>query len=66
MSSNLVYHAKTNVREKFVVEILKIFENKLKGKILIKPNQVSHEKYPTTTHIETLKSVIQFLENRGS
>ncbi len=62
MSGNLVYFAKTSQRKKFITEILKIFENQLKGKILIKPNLVSYNEYPTTTHIETLETVIQFLE----
>ena len=63
MSGNLVYFAKTNQRKKFVTEILDIFKNQLQGKILIKPNLVSYNEYPTTTHIETLETVIQFLEH---
>ncbi|NVM05212.1 MAG: DUF362 domain-containing protein [Candidatus Helarchaeota archaeon] len=64
--SNLVYYAKTEQRKKFVHKILEIFKNQLKGKILIKPNHVSHEVYPTTTHIETIEAVIQFLESQRS
>ncbi|MFX1451153.1 MAG: DUF362 domain-containing protein, partial [Promethearchaeota archaeon] len=62
MSQNLVYFAKTNQRSKFITKILSIFKNRLQGKILLKPNLVSYEVYPTTTHPDTLEVIIQFLK----
>ena len=65
MPPNLVYYMKTNQRKEFTFEILKFFKNqfRLKRKILIKPNQVSPEEYPTTTHPETLEATLLFLKN---
>lgn len=65
MSTNVVFYAKTDQRKKFILEILNFFKTQLKGRILIKPNQVSFEEYPTTTHPETLEAILQFFINTG-
>lgn len=60
-----VYLAQTEDRISFVNRVL----NKVKAdfaqspglKVLVKPNIVSHEAYPTTTHPQVLASVLDFL-----
>ncbi|MDY6935184.1 MAG: DUF362 domain-containing protein [Spirochaetota bacterium] len=58
-----IYYRKTIERKSFVEEILHIFEEEIRWKkrILVKPNIVSREEYPTTTHIETLDAVLSLL-----
>ncbi len=58
-----IYYRKTEERVSFVNTILEIFKDEIKGKqrVLVKPNLVSSENYPTTTHAETLESVLSFL-----
>ncbi|MFQ6051833.1 MAG: DUF362 domain-containing protein [Candidatus Hydrothermarchaeota archaeon] len=57
---------KTKDREKFVKKIFYKFREEMEEiegkKILIKPNIVSYEDYPTTTHPITLETVIKELE----
>ena len=62
---NLVYFQKTENRKEFVKRILKEIKKDLKTakKILLKPNIVSFEGYPTTTHPETLETCLKFLLN---
>lgn len=61
---DLVYLQKTQDRKRFV---RKIFEKELKEevkkakKVLLKPNIVSFEPYPTTTHPEVLETCLEFL-----
>lgn len=63
-----VFVQKTRDREEFVK---KVFEKELgesikKAKnILLKPNIVSSEPYPTTTHPETLRTCVEILLNLG-
>ena len=54
---------KTNNRKKFVNKSLKRIEDLFKPnkKVLVKPNIVSYEPYPTTTHPEVLRAVLEFL-----
>jgi uncharacterized protein (DUF362 family) len=62
---NVQYVARTEHREKFVQELLIHLDiAKMAQKvqrILIKPNIVSHELYPTTTHPDVLSSCLKFL-----
>jgi len=59
------YVAKTEHRREFVREILirlGVAEQVQKARrILVKPNIVSHELYPTTTHTEVLSACLEFL-----
>jgi uncharacterized protein (DUF362 family) len=58
-----VYYSENLDREQFVDRILKIFEVKLAGvkKVFVKPNIVSYEPYPTTTHPMILEAVLKRL-----
>ncbi len=60
---NSIYLQKTGNRKEFVTKTLKEIEEELKRakKILLKPNIVSHESYPTTTHPEVLEACLKFL-----
>lgn len=60
-----IYLQKTQNRKKFVKKVLKEIEEELKTaeKILLKPNIVSFESYPTTTHPEVLETCLEFLLN---
>jgi uncharacterized protein (DUF362 family) len=58
-----VYFSETDNREHFVGQILKIFAARLQKakKVFVKPNIVSYESYPTTTHPEVLEAVLKWL-----
>lgn len=60
---SLVYLQKTQDRKGFVKKVLNGIEEDLKKakKILLKPNIVSFEPYPTTTHPEVLEACLKFL-----
>lgn len=62
---NFIYLQKTKNRREFIFKALKEIKEELKGakKILLKPNIVSFEPYPTTTHPEALSSCLEFLFN---
>jgi len=62
-----IYVSKTEDRKKFVHKVLESFHDNFKNakKIFIKPNLVSIEPYPTTTHPETLDATLEFLTNLG-
>lgn len=62
----IVYWSKTDDRKEFVRKALEIFEFEL-GRaqtFLVKPNLVSSEPYPTTTHPEVLDAVLEFLSGK--
>lgn len=61
-----VYWSKTDNRKEFVKKILEIFEPLIDRAraFLIKPNLVSSEPYPTTTHPEVLEVVLDFLSGK--
>ncbi|MEW6189469.1 MAG: DUF362 domain-containing protein [Actinomycetota bacterium] len=61
-----VYFKKTDNRREFVLKTLQLFEKQLEDRnsFLIKPNIVSYEEYPTTTHPEVLDAVLTFLSGR--
>ncbi|MDY6843173.1 MAG: DUF362 domain-containing protein [Thermodesulfobacteriota bacterium] len=61
-----IYCSKTEQREEFIARVLeKIWKNKQDQKVFVKPNVVSYEKYPTTTHPKTLQTVLEFLLKQG-
>ena len=45
-------------RKEFTLKILELYKDQIKGKVFIKPNMVSYEDYPTTTHPETLETPV--------
>ena len=58
-----VYYSETCNREHFVGQILEVFAAPLHKaeKVFVKPNIVSYESYPTTTHPEVLEAVLKRL-----
>ncbi|MHA1428453.1 MAG: DUF362 domain-containing protein, partial [Candidatus Helarchaeota archaeon] len=52
-------------REEFTRKILETFKDQIQGKVFIKPNMVSYEDYPTTTHPAILETVITWLQDHG-
>jgi len=60
-----IYFSESLDRRDFTAKILGIFKESLEkaGKIFIKPNIVSHEPYPTTTHPEVLETILEQLSN---
>ncbi len=62
-----VYLRKTEDRAGFVEAALRAHRSILEEArcILVKPNVVSWEPYPTTTHPDTLRAVLEFLEGAG-
>ncbi len=61
-----VFFSETDDRERFVSKILELFKQKLRRskKVFVKPNIVSYEHYPTTTHPEVLEAVLKGLSGR--
>jgi uncharacterized protein (DUF362 family) len=59
-----VYFSERSNREHFVNIILEVFSAPLQKakKVFVKPNIVSYEPYPTTTHPEVLEAVLKRLE----
>ncbi|MHA1379764.1 MAG: DUF362 domain-containing protein [Candidatus Helarchaeota archaeon] len=60
--SKIIYQSKSDKRKEFALKILKSF--KIQDKVFIKPNQVSFEEYPTTTHPDILEAVITYLQDK--
>jgi uncharacterized protein (DUF362 family) len=60
---SLVYYSKNLDRVHFVDQILDIFSPSLRKakKVFVKPNIVSYERYPTTTHPDVLEAVLKRL-----
>ncbi len=63
---SLVYYCETCNRRDFVAKTLEIFKEQLENakRIFVKPNIVSSEPYPTTTHPEVLDSLLSWLSSR--
>ncbi len=62
---SLVLAARTDDRRGFASAALARFPDCLgTGPVLVKPNVVSHEPYPTTTHPDMLDQVLAWLEGR--
>lgn len=60
-----IYFRETKNRKEFTINALNKIKEELKRakKILLKPNIVSFENYPATTHPEVLETCLQFLLN---
>ena len=63
---SIIYVAETSNRKNFVTKIMKIFKVQLDQaeSFFIKPNIVSFEPYPTTTHPEVLDTLLSHLSDR--
>jgi uncharacterized protein (DUF362 family) len=63
---SIIYISKTGNRKDFVTKIIKTFKKKIEqaNSIFIKPNIVSSEPYPTTTHPEILDALLENLSNK--
>jgi len=65
MGKATIYVQETQDRKGFVRQVLDLFAEKLaipqRRKVFIKPNMVSHEDYPTTTHPDTLDAVLEYV-----
>jgi uncharacterized protein (DUF362 family) len=61
LTMSTVYFSQNGNRERFVDQILEIFTSSLQKtkKVFVKPNIVSYEPYPTTTHPEVLEAVLK-------
>jgi uncharacterized protein (DUF362 family) len=61
----LVYSRETRNRSTFVADTVEMFKDKLNDvkKVFIKPNIVSSEPYPTTTHPEVLDALLGLLSS---
>ncbi len=61
-----IYTAETSNRKDFVTKIMKIFKTELDQatSIFVKPNIVSSEPYPTTTHPKTIDALLAHLSDR--
>ena len=60
-----VYFSENCSREHFVDQIMEIYKSSLQKakKVFVKPNIVSYEAYPTTTHPEVLEAVLKGLSD---
>jgi uncharacterized protein (DUF362 family) len=61
-----VYFSENCNRERFVVRIFEVFSTQLHeaNKVFVKPNIVSHEPYPTTTHPDILEAILKKLSGK--
>jgi uncharacterized protein (DUF362 family) len=61
-----VYFSENCSRENFVSKLLKIFNHSLgqAKRVFVKPNIVSYEGYPTTTHPEMLEAVLNGIAHK--
>jgi uncharacterized protein (DUF362 family) len=61
-----VYFSENGNREQFVDKMLDIFATQLHKakKVFVKPNIVSYEPYPTTTHPAVLEAILKQLEGK--
>jgi uncharacterized protein (DUF362 family) len=61
-----VFLKETDDRAGFSASIMKRFQEEWSGrKVFVKPNIVSFERYPTTTHPDVLRQVLKSLLSRG-
>ena len=63
---SVVYFSESGNREHFVAKVFEVFAAELgkAKKVFVKPNIVSYESYPTTTHPEVLEAVLEQLGSR--
>lgn len=61
-----IYFSKSCNREQFVNQVLETFRPSLEKakRIFVKPNIVSYEGYPTTTHPEVLEAVLKWFSGK--
>ena len=66
MTMSTVYFSQNCDREHFVNQIFEAFAEPLHKakKVFVKPNIVSYESYPTTTHPDVLEAILKRLEGR--
>jgi len=65
---SIVYQEKTEDRAGFIKQVfeqLNVAEAAAGKSILLKPNIVSHEPYPTTTHTEVIQTCVELLQGVG-
>ncbi len=61
-----IFLRKTQDRSGFARHVLKKFKDSFsEKKVLVKPNIVSYESYPTTTHPDVVRNVLEILEGYG-
>jgi len=60
-----IYFTRNGNARAFLVKVVELHQEELKGRILIKPNLVSNEPYPTTTHPELFKELLVLLKGRA-
>ncbi len=60
---SVIYCSSAGSRKEFIYKVLEIFKERVEGSqsFLIKPNIVSYEPYPTTTHPEVLETLLSAL-----
>jgi len=63
MKSKIYFSHKSSLKD-FLEKILEIFEKDIKGRVLLKPNIVSAEPYPTTTDPEVFQTLIRLLKDK--
>lgn len=63
---SVIYTSQTSNRKDFVTKIMKIFKKQIDqaNTLFIKPNLVSSEPYPTTTHPQLLDTLLDQLSNK--
>ncbi len=65
MDKSKIYLSRTGDRPAFVKKVFEIFKDEIKGKrVFLKPNIVSHEPYPTTTHPDVLGALLDLLKGQ--
>lgn len=61
-----IYFTQNPNRKRFVESLISRYRNEIEGKVLIKVNMVSHEPYPTTTHLEMIEAVYDQVKSKAS
>ena len=61
-----IYFTENSDRKRFITSLLSKFRNNIKGKVLLKVNLVSHNPYPTTTHLEMIEAVYDQIKSSAS
>ena len=61
--TSIIYFSRSSRPRPFLEKVLDIFGDKIRGKILLKPNLVSGEPYPTTTDPELFQELIRLIKS---
>ncbi len=64
MAPAKIYFSRSDRIQPFLEKALEIFASRLQGKVLLKPNLVSAEPYPTTTDPELFRQMIRLLKGQ--